>query len=182
MMDESNVKNILEAALLCVQHPMSMHHISKIFDDEINENILKELLGEIKKDWLNKGLELVQSALGWRFQSRLEIKKFLERLNSEKVFKYSRTVLETLTIIVHRQPVTRGDIEDIRGVAVNSQIIKILEDRGWVEIIGHKETPGRPGLYATTRQFLDDFGLFSLDDFLLEQTHTSNSCLHKYEQ
>ncbi|TDP74188.1 SMC-Scp complex subunit ScpB [Roseateles toxinivorans] len=134
-----------------------------LFADEIGPDTLRSLLDELTRDWEGRGVELVAVATGWRFQSRPELREYLDRLNPEKPQRYSRAVMETLAIIAYRQPVTRGDIEDIRGVAVTSQIVKQLEDRGWVEAIGYRESPGRPALLATTKQFLDDLGLASLE-------------------
>jgi segregation and condensation protein B len=138
-----------------------------LFDDALGADTLKVLLEELQLDWAQRGLELVSVATGWRFQSRPELRTYLDKLNQEKPPKYTRAVMETLAIIAYRQPVTRGDMEDIRGVTINTQIIKQLEDRGWVEVIGHRESVGRPGLYATTRHFLDDLGLSSLDQLPL---------------
>jgi segregation and condensation protein B len=138
-----------------------------LFDDALGADTLKAILEELQLDWAERGLELVSVATGWRFQSRPELRIYLDKLNPEKPPKYSRAVMETLAIIAYRQPVTRGDMEDIRGVTINTQIIKQLEDRGWVEVIGHRESVGRPGLYATTRHFLDDLGLSSLDQLPL---------------
>jgi segregation and condensation protein B len=138
-----------------------------LFDDALGADTLKVLLEELQLDWAERGLELVSVATGWRFQSRPELRIYLDKLNPEKPPKYTRAVMETLAIIAYRQPVTRGDMEDIRGVTINTQIIKQLEDRGWVEVIGHRESVGRPGLYATTRHFLDDLGLSSLDQLPL---------------
>jgi segregation and condensation protein B len=138
-----------------------------LFDDALGADTLKALLEELQLDWAERGLELVSVATGWRFQSRPELRIYLDKLNPEKPPKYTRAVMETLAIIAYRQPVTRGDMEDIRGVTINTQIIKQLEDRGWVEVIGHRESVGRPGLYATTRHFLDDLGLSSLDQLPL---------------
>jgi segregation and condensation protein B len=134
-----------------------------LFGDALGVDTLKMLLDELRDDWAGKGVELVNVASGWRFQSRPEMREYLDRLHPEKPPRYTRATLETLAIIAYRQPVTRGDMEDIRGVTINSLLIKQLEDRGWVEVIGHREAPGRPGLYATTKQFLDDLGLASLD-------------------
>jgi segregation and condensation protein B len=134
-----------------------------LFGDALGVDTIKTLLDELRDDWAGKGVELVNVASGWRFQSRPEMREFLDRLHPEKPPRYTRATLETLAIIAYRQPVTRGDMEDIRGVTINSLLIKQLEDRGWVEVIGHREAPGRPGLYATTKQFLDDLGLASLD-------------------
>ncbi len=162
-MTSAEAKRILETALICAQLPMPLRDMRVLFADEVGPDTLKGLLAELQDDWALRGVELVQVATGWRFQSRPELREYLDRLHPEKPPRYTRATLETLAIIAYRQPVTRGDIEDIRGVTVNSQLIKQLEDRGWVEVIGHRETVGRPGLYATTRQFLDDLGLESLD-------------------
>ncbi|HOB67549.1 SMC-Scp complex subunit ScpB [Ottowia sp.] len=162
-MTSAEAKRILETALICAQLPMPLRDMRVLFADEVGPDTLKGLLAELQDDWAQRGVELVQVATGWRFQSRPELREYLDRLHPEKPPRYTRATLETLAIIAYRQPVTRGDIEDIRGVTVNSQLIKQLEDRGWVEVIGHRETVGRPGLYATTRQFLDDLGLESLD-------------------
>ena len=162
-MISTEAKRILETALICAQQPMPLREMRVLFDEQVGPDTLKGLLIELQDDWALRGVELVQVASGWRFQSRPEMREYLDRLHPEKPPKYTRATLETLAIIAYRQPVTRGDIEDIRGVTVNSQLLKQLEDRGWVEVIGHRETVGRPGLYATTRQFLDDLGLESLD-------------------
>ncbi len=163
-MDTPEVKRILETALMCAQQPMSMREMRSLFDDTQSAEALRGALDELALDWRDRGLELVSLSSGWRFQSRPAMGEYLDRLHPEKPPKYSRAVLETLTIIAYRQPVTRGDIEDIRGIVVGSQIVKQLEDRGWIDAIGHRDTPGRPALYATTRQFLDDLGLASLAD------------------
>ena len=162
-MNSTQAKRILETALICAQQPMTVRELRVLFADEIGADTLKTLLADLQDEWAQRGVELVQVASGWRFQSRPEMREYLDRLHPEKPPKYTRATLETLAIIAYRQPVTRGDIEDIRGVTVNSQLLKQLEDRGWIEVIGHRETVGRPGLYATTRQFLDDLGLQSLD-------------------
>jgi segregation and condensation protein B len=162
-MNTSEAKRVLETALICAQQPLPMAALRALFDDQVGVDTLKGLLDELGREWDGRGVELVPLASGWRFQSRPEMRPYLDRLNPEKPPKYSRAVLETLAIVAYRQPVTRGDIEDIRGVAVGSPIVKQLEDRGWIEAIGHREAPGRPALYATTRQFLDDLGLASLD-------------------
>ena len=162
-MNTQDAKRVLETALICAREPLAVREMRALFADEIGVDALQELLDELALDWRDRGVELVPVASGWRFQSRPEMREFLDRLNPEKPPKYSRAVMETLAIIAYRQPVTRGDIEDIRGVAVSSQIIKQIEDRGWVESIGYREAPGRPALLATTRQFLDDLGLASLD-------------------
>lgn len=163
MMNTLDAKRVLETALLCASQPLQVRELRQLFHDELGTDTLKTLLESLQQDWQQRGLELVQVASGWRMQSRPEMRDFLDRLHPEKPPKYSRAAMETLAIIAYRQPVTRGDMEDIRGVTVNSLVIKQLEDRGWVEVIGHRETVGRPMLYATTRQFLDDLGIASLD-------------------
>ena len=162
-MNTTDAKRVLETALICTQQPLQVRELRVLFGDELGADTIKELLGELQNDWAQRGVELVCVASGWRFQSRPDMREYLDRLHPEKPPKYSRAALETLAIIAYRQPVTRGDMEDIRGVTINTQILKQLEDRGWVEVIGHREAVGRPGLYATTRQFLDDLGLASLD-------------------
>ena len=162
-MNTQDAKRVLETALICASQPLTLREMRSLFADELGADTLRSLLDELSRDWEGKGVELVALASGWRFQSRPELREYLDRLHPEKPPRYSRAVLETLAIIAYRQPVTRGDIEDIRGVVVASQIIKQLEDRGWVEAIGHRETPGRPALYATTKTFLDDLGLASLE-------------------
>ncbi|WP_082493357.1 SMC-Scp complex subunit ScpB [Acidovorax sp. Leaf160] len=162
-MNTVEAKRVLETALICAPQPVTVRELRGLFDDALGADTLKTLLLELQQDWAPSGVELVQVASGWRFQSRPEMREYLDRLHPEKPPRYTRAALETLAIIAYRQPVTRGDIEDVRGVTVNSLIIKQLEDRGWVEVIGHRETVGRPALFATTRQFLDDLGLQSLD-------------------
>ena len=162
-MNTADAKRILETALICASQPLSMADMRTLFADELGTDSLRSLLESLQLDWTQRGVELVQVASGWRFQSRPELREYLDRLHPEKPPKYSRAAMETLAIIAYRQPVTRGDMEDIRGVTINSLVIKQLEDRGWVEVIGHRETVGRPALFATTRQFLDDLGLSSLD-------------------
>lgn len=162
-MNTVDAKRVLETALICSHQPLPIRDLRVLFEDELGADTLKTLLEEIQLDWAQRGVELVQVATGWRFQSRPQMRQYLDRLNPEKPPKYSRAAMETLAIIAYRQPVTRGDMEDIRGVTINSLVLKQLEDRGWVEVIGHRETVGRPALYATTRQFLDDLGLASLD-------------------
>lgn len=162
-MNTLEAKRVLETALLCAQGPLTLRDMRSLFADELNADSIRLLLDELLREWEGRGVELVALASGWRFQSRPELREHLDRLNPEKPPKYSRAVLETLAIIAYRQPVTRGDIEDIRGVVVATPIIKQLEDRNWIEVIGHREAPGRPALYATTRQFLDDLGLSSLE-------------------
>jgi segregation and condensation protein B len=163
-MNTADAKRVLETALICAQQPMPLREMRVLFDDALGADTLKSLLGELQDDWAQRGVELVQVASGWRFQSRPQMREYLDRLHPEKPPKYTRAALETLAIIAYRQPVTRGEMEDIRGVTVNSLILKQLEDRGWIEVIGHKDTAGRPGLYATTRQFLDDLGLSALNE------------------
>jgi segregation and condensation protein B len=173
-MNSLEAKRVLETALLCASQPLQVRELRQLFHDELGADTIKTLLQDIQLDWAQRGLELVNVASGWRMQSRPEMRDFLDRLHPEKPPKYSRAALETLAIIAYRQPVTRGDMEDIRGVTVNSLVIKQLEDRGWVEVIGHRETVGRPMLYATTRQFLDDLGVASLDQLPpLEAQHAS---------
>jgi segregation and condensation protein B len=162
-MNTQDAKRVLETALICANQPLPLRAMRNLFEDQIGPDTLRSMLDELVRDWQGRGVELVSIASGWRFQSRPELREFLDRLHPEKPPKYSRAVLETLAIIAYRQPVTRGDIEDIRGVMVGSQIVKQLEDRGWIEAIGHRDAPGRPSLFATTRQFLDDLGLASLD-------------------
>jgi len=156
-------KRVLEAALLCAQEPLALRDLAALFDEQLSSDALKGLLDELTRDWEGRGVELVALASGWRFQSRPEMRDLLDRVHPEKPARYSRAAMETLAIIAYRQPVTRGDIEDIRGVTVSGPIIKQLEDRGWIESIGTREAPGRPALYGTTRQFLDDLGLSRLD-------------------
>jgi segregation and condensation protein B len=168
-MNTAEAKRVLETALLCAHEPLTIHSLKKLFQDEDGQGVavgadtIKSMLEDLRGDWSDKGIELVGLSSGWRFQSRPEMRAFIDRLNPEKPPKYSRATLETLAIITYRQPVTRGDIEEIRGVAVASQMIKTLEDRGWIESVGHRDVPGRPALFATTKQFLSDLGLASLD-------------------
>jgi segregation and condensation protein B len=162
-MNTADAKRVLETALICSQQPLLAAELTVLFNDSLTPDTLKELLLELQHDWAERGVELVELASGWRFQSRPEMRQYLDLLHPEKPPRYSRATLETLAIIAYRQPVTRGDIEDIRGVTVNSLLLKQLEDRGWIEVIGHRSTVGRPALFATTRHFLDDLGLASLD-------------------
>lgn len=162
-MNTADARRVLETALICTQQPLTVRELRVLFNDELGADTVKELLGQLQDEWAHRGVELVCVASGWRFQSRPEMREYLDRLHPEKPPRYSRAALETLAIIAYRQPVTRGDMEDIRGVTINTQILKQLEDRGWIEVIGHREAVGRPALYATTRQFLDDLGLASLD-------------------
>lgn len=161
-MNTQDAKRVLETALICAQQPLPLREMGTLFADELGLDTLRMLLDEIARDWQGRGVELVALASGWRFQSRPELREYLDRLHPEKPPRYSRAAMETLAIIAYRQPVTRGDIEDVRGVTVSSQIIKQLEERGWIDAIGYREAPGRPALYATTPQFLDDLGLASL--------------------
>lgn len=177
-MNTTDAKRVLETALICAQQPVTLRDLRMLFSDSLGSDTLKTLLLELQFEWSQRGVELVQVATGWRFQSRPEMREFLDRLHPEKPPRYSRATMETLAIIAYRQPVTRGDIEDIRGVTVNSLIVKQLEDRGWVEVIGHRETVGRPALLATTRQFLDDMGLQSLDQLpALDELHAGSDAL-----
>ncbi|MAL02371.1 SMC-Scp complex subunit ScpB [Pusillimonas sp. DMV24BSW_D] len=164
-MTDNEIIRVLETALLCADAPLSTTELRKLFaSEEVSPDDIRRLLSLLQLDWAEKGLELVSLSSGWRFQSRPEMQRYLERLNPEKPPRYSRAVLETLAIIAWRQPVTRGDIEDIRGVTVSSQIIRTLEERSWIEVLGHRDAPGRPALFGTTKQFLDDLGLRSLDE------------------
>ena len=158
------LKRVLEAVLRAAQQPLSLAELRKVFADEIGSDVLRVLLDEMRLEWAERPVELLQLASGWRFRTRAEFLPYLARLNPEKPPKYSRAVLETLAIIAYRQPVTRGDIEDIRGVTVATQIIRVLEERGWVDVVGHRDTPGRPALLATTKKFLDDLGLRSVTE------------------
>lgn len=190
-MNTDEAKRVLETALLCAREPMSIHGMRKLFvdvDDNgkpmgagVGADTIKIMLEELRLDWQDRGIEVVSLASGWRFQSRPEMKQYLDRLSPEKPQKYSRATLETLAIIAYRQPVTRGDIEEIRGVAVNSQTIKMLEDRGWVDVIGHREVIGRPALLGTTRQFLDDLGLNALSQLPPLQEMSATQSGHEME-
>lgn len=163
-MTETEVLRVLETALLCAHEPLTVPELRRLFDDAIEGDDIRRHLATLQMDWQERGLELVQLAGGWRFQSRPDMQRYLGRLNPEKPPRYSRAVLETLAIIAWRQPVTRGDIEDVRGVTVSTQIIRTLEERGWIEVLGHRDAPGRPALFGTTRRFLDDLGLRALDE------------------
>ena len=160
--DLQKISRILEAALLTAGEPVSLAQLSKLFDPALEPDVVRKLLDELRAAWSERSVELAQVASGWRFQARTDIQPFLDRLSPEKPPRYSRAVMETLAIVAYQQPVTRGDIESIRGVAVSTNIVKTLEDRQWIESVGHRETPGHPALYATTKQFLDDLGLRSL--------------------
>lgn len=161
-MNSTDARCIVEAALFCSQQPLTVSDIQRIFNGELQPDSVKRVLQDLQKVWQNRGLELIEVSSGWRFQTKARWQPYLEKLHPEKPPRYSRAAMETLAIIAHRQPVTRGDIEEIRGVTISSMQIKQLEDRGWIEVIGHRETVGRPALFATTRQFLDDLGLQSL--------------------
>ena len=163
-MNTTDAKRVLETALICAQQPLTLRELGVLFNGVLAADSLKLVLAELQHDWADRGVELVHVASGWRFQSRPHMREYLDRLHPEKPPRYSRATLETLAILAYRQPVTRGDMEDIRGVTINSLLLKQLEDRGWIEVIGHRETVGRPALYATTRQFLDDLGVDSLAD------------------
>ena len=163
-MNTQEAKIVLETALICAQEPLKLGELRKLFADGLSADTVRALLEDLRSEWSGRGVELVALATGWRFQSKPAMRSFLDRLHPEKPPKYSRAVLETLAIIAYRQPVTRGDIEEIRGVTVNTQVVKQLEDRNWIEVIGHRDVPGRPALYATTKQFLDDLGLKALDE------------------
>lgn len=162
LMNTHEAKVVVEAALLTAEQPLSMADLRRLLNDELNADTVRMLLDQLRSDWNGRGLELVALSSGWRFQSAPAMRHYLDRLNPERPPRYSRAVLETLAIIAYRQPVTRGDIEDVRGVTVSSSVIKTLEERGWIEVVGHREVPGRPALFSTTREFLDDLGLRSL--------------------
>ena len=164
MQNPAEAKRILEAALLASPEPVGIPELKRLFEGDVSPDTVRNLLTEIAEDWKGRAVELVNVASGWRFQTRADFQPYLERLSPEKPPRYSRAVLETLAIIAYRQPVTRGDIEDIRGVTVSTQIMQSLENRGWIDVVGHRETPGRPALYATTRKFLDDLGMRSLEE------------------
>jgi len=161
-MDLPRAKRILETALLCAVEPLGVKSLQLLYDDVLDADVISNLLEDLRRDWADSGMELVQTATGWRFQSRADMQPFLEKLNPEKPPRYSRAVMETLAIIAYKQPVTRGEIEAIRGVTVASTVIRSLEERGWIDVVGHRETPGRPALFATTAQFLADLSLPSL--------------------
>jgi segregation and condensation protein B len=186
-------KIVLETALLSAGEPMPLSELKKLFDQEFDDDTWRTLLDDLRRDWAHRGVELVQLATGWRFQTRPEYQDFLDRLKNEKPTRYSRAAMETLAIIAYRQPVSRGDIEDIRGVAVSPNIPKTLEARGWIDVVGHRDAPGRPALYATTKKFLDDLGLRSLSELpplteiervidLAESTNEINQIVAPQEQ
>lgn len=181
-MNTTDARRVLETALICATQPLTLRDMGVLFDGALSHDTIKDLLSDLQLEWTDRGVELVPVASGWRFQSRPAMRHFLDRLNPEKPPRYSRATLETLAIIAYRQPVTRGDMEDIRGVTINSLILKQLEDRGWIEVIGHRETVGRPALFATTRQFLDDLGLASLDQLPpLEGSEVQESALGRLD-
>jgi segregation and condensation protein B len=175
MQDFDQIKNVLEAALLVAGEPLSPSQLSKLFDPPLEQDVVRKLLDELRAAWTGRAVELTQVASGWRFRAKPDLQPYLDRLSPERPPRYSRAVMETLAIIAYQQPVTRGDIESIRGVAVSTYVIKALEDRQWIEVVGHRETPGRPSLYATTKQFLDDLNLLSLSELPpLAQLDTSH--------
>src|SRR5215468_6973677 len=175
MQDLDQIKNVLEAALLVAGEPLSPAQLSKLFDPPLEQDVVRKLLDELRAAWTGRAVELTQVASGWRFRAKPDLQQYLDRLSPDKPPRYSRAVMETLAIIAYQQPVTRGDIESIRGVAVSTYVIKALEDRQWIEVVGHRETPGRPALYATTKQFLDDLNLRSLSELPpLAQLDTSH--------
>ena len=176
-MNTVDAKRVLETALICAQQPLPLRDMGVLFNGTLNLQSIKLLLEDLQNDWADRGVELIQIATGWRFQSRPHMREYLDRLHPEKPPRYSRATLETLAIIAYRQPVTRGDMEDIRGVTINSLILKQLEDRGWVDVIGHRETVGRPALYATTKQFLDDLGVSSLNELPPTDSHNEPTAM-----
>ena len=181
-MNTTDAKRVLETALICAQQPLSLRELGGLFNGVLAADSLKLVLAELQDDWSDRGVELAHVASGWRFQSRPCMRDYLDRLHPEKPPRYSRATLETLAIIAYRQPVTRGDMEEVRGVTINSLLLKQLEDRGWVEVIGHRETVGRPALYATTRQFLDDLGVDSLAELpAMESTPAQIAKLEQFE-
>jgi segregation and condensation protein B len=180
MLNPNEAKTVLETALLAAQEPLTLVELKRLFDDDIGVDTLRRLLDELREAWQGRGVELVNLASGWRFQTRLEFQPYLERLSRDKPPRYSRAVMETLAIIAYRQPVTRGDIEDIRGVTVSGNVIKSLEARGWIDTVGYRDVPGRPALYATTKAFLDDLGLRSLQELPpLEQISSTLDLAHQ---
>lgn len=164
MLSPSEVKVVLEAALLSAPQPLSIAQLRRLFEEDVGGDTIRRLLDELRSDWDGRGVELVNLASGWRFQTRPTFSQYVDRLEPEKLPKYGRAVMETLAIIAYRQPVTRGDVEEIRGVTVTTDIIKKLEERGWIDVVGHRDVPGRPALYATTKSFLDDLGLRTLQE------------------
>ena len=179
-MNTTDAKRVLETALICAGHPLQLREMSSLFNGALTADSIKLIIEDLQNDCAHRGIELVQVASGWRFQSRSEMRKYLDRMHPEKPPRYSRATLETLAIIAYRQPVTRGNMEDIRGVAINSLILKQLEDRGWIEVIGHRDTVGRPALFATTKQFLDDLGVNSLDQLPVMGEQVGTDLVHQY--
>jgi segregation and condensation protein B len=177
IMNTVDAKRVLETALICAQQPLPLREMGVLFNGTLNLDSIKVLLEDLQNDWSDRGVELIHIATGWRFQSRPQMREYLDRLHPEKPPRYTRATLETLAIIAYRQPVTRGDMEDIRGVTINSLILKQLEDRGWVDVIGHRETVGRPALYATTKQFLDDLGVSSLKELPPMDSHNEPTAM-----
>jgi len=175
MQDLDQIRNVLVAALLVAGEPLSPAQLSKLFDPPLEQDVVRKLLDDLRTAWAGRAVELTQVASGWRFRAKPDLQPYLDRLSPDKPPRYSRAVMETLAIIAYQQPVTRGDIESIRGVAVSTYVIKALENRQWIEVVGHRETPGRPALYATTKQFLDDLNLLSLAELPpLAQLDTSH--------
>jgi segregation and condensation protein B len=162
--DLEQVKRVLEAALLSSTEPLTVLQLKRLFAGEVDADNIRKVLDELKDEWTERSIELTSVASGWRFRVKPDYQKFLDRISNEKPPRYSRAVLETLAIIAYRQPVTRGDIEDVRGVAVSPPTLNALVERGWVEVIGHRETPGRPAIFATTKKFLDDLNLRTLEE------------------
>src|SRR5688572_8431307 len=162
--DITQVKRVLEEALLSSTEPLNVAQLKRLFGGQVDADNIRKVLDELRGEWAERSIELTSVASGWRFRVRPEYQEFLDRISTEKPPRYSRAVLETLAIVAYRQPVTRGDIEEIRGVAVSPPTLKALEERGWIETVGHRETPGRPALFATTRKFLDDLNLRSLEE------------------
>ena len=162
--DLLHVKRVLEAALLSSSEPLTVQQLKRLFGGQVDADNIRKVLDELKGEWAERSIELTSVASGWRFRVKPEYQEFIDRISNDKAPRYSRAVLETIAIIAYRQPVTRGDIEDIRGVAVSPPTLKALEERGWIDIVGHRETPGRPALFATTRKFLDDLNLRSLEE------------------
>jgi segregation and condensation protein B len=163
-LNPAKTKKILETALLTTQEPLPITELRKLFNHELSAALLSKLLEEIREKWADSGVELVTVASGWRFQTKADMQPYLDRLTPQKAPRYSRAILETLAIIAYRQPVTRGDIEEIRGVSVSSSILKTLTARGWIDAVGHRNVPGKPALFATTQHFLDDLNLRSLEE------------------
>ncbi len=181
-MNTALAKQVLEAALLAHTEPMPVSELRRLFDDELDADTIRLLLEDLQREWVGRGVELVPLASGWRFQTRPEMREYLDKLKNEKPPRYSRAIMETLAIIAYRQPVTRGDIEDIRGVTVATQVIKSLEDRSWIEVIGHRDAPGKPELFGTTRHFLDDLGLRSLEELPMLDANWSDTAAAMFSE